>query len=142
MNIRFGEAITLAAVELPDQDQFEPGEGIPLVLYWRAEAYIPDRYKVFIHVRGEAYDPSDDSNIWGQQDQEPRNAVSPTTSWRPGEVIADDYLVYIQPDTPEGQYQIQVGLYLPLGGQRLPASEAAGAPLGDAVTIYEVEVSQ
>jgi len=140
MNVRFGDAITLVAVELPDRTGWRPGEGIPLTLYWRAEGVIAERYKVFVHLSGEAYDPADDSHIWGQQDQEPRNGASPTTAWRPGEVIADDYLVPLQPDAPPGVYRIQVGLYLPLGGQRLPAVGPAGEPLGDAVTMMEIEV--
>lgn len=141
LNIRFGSAITLAAVDLPDSATFHPGDHIPLTLYWRAESYIPEHYKVFVHVRGEAYDPSDDSNIWGQQDQEPRNNSSPTTAWQPGQIIADDYLVPIKSYTPSGHYKIQVGLYQPLGGQRLPLFGSDGTPMGDTATIYEIDVT-
>jgi 4-amino-4-deoxy-L-arabinose transferase-like glycosyltransferase len=140
LNIRLGEAITLAAVSLPDTTEFGAGEGIPLILYWRADGVIPQRYKVFMHLRGEAYDASDDSNIWGQQDQEPRNAARPTTSWLPDEIIADDYLIPIQADAPPGHYIIQIGLYLPLSGQRLLAVDSDGATMGDSIVIFEIDI--
>ena len=141
LNIRFGSVITLAAVDLPNTATFHPGDNIALTLYWRADGYIPEHYKVFVHVRGEAYDPLDDSNIWGQQDQEPRNNSSPTTAWRPGQIIADDYLVPIKSYTLPGHYQIQVGLYQPLGGQRLPLFASDGTPMGDTATIFEIEIT-
>jgi hypothetical protein len=131
VNARFGDYLTLVAVDLPEQTVWQPGESIPLVLYWRAERPIPERYKVFVHVIGEAFDVSDMTNIWGQQDQEPEGGARPTTSWRPGEVLSDDYLVPLQTDVPPGRYTIHIGLYLPLDGQRLPVSGADGAPLGD-----------
>lgn len=140
VDIRFGDMITLTAVEAPDQTVWHPGDGIPLVLYWRAEQPIPDRYKVFVHVIGEAFDTSDMTNIWGQQDQEPQGGLYPTTSWRPGSVLADDYLVPIQEDAPPGRYTLKVGLYLPLGGQRLPATGPGGEALGDAVAVFEVTI--
>jgi hypothetical protein len=139
--IRFGDSITLAAIDLPAQTTWKPGEGLPITLYWQTAGVIPDRYKAFIHVIGTAYDPSDNSNIWGQQDQEPRNAERPTTSWRPGETIADDYLIPIQADTPPGRYTIQLGLYLPLEGQRLPAFALDGTPLRDSIIIWEIDIA-
>ncbi len=141
LGIRFGDGITLRAIDRPDRATWAPGESIPLTLYWEAEAIIPDSYKVFVHVVGEAYDPTDDSNIWGQQDQEPRGGAAPTTAWRPGEVIADDYRVPIQPDAPPGRYAVRIGLYRPLGGQRLTAAAPDGSALGDAVTVLEITIA-
>lgn len=140
LNIRFGESITLVAVDLPDQMTWEPGDNLPLVLYWRAEGFTPERYKVFVHVIGDAYDASDDSNIWGQQDQEPRGGARPTTSWRPGEIIADDYLIPVQDDAPPGRYTIRVGMYLPLSNTRLPAFSDDGEALGDSIPIAEITI--
>ncbi len=141
VNVRFGEAITLVGVDLPDLAAWSPGEAIPLVLYWRAEQPIPERYKVFVHLVGDEYNPDSNNTVWGQQDQEPRGGAATTTGWLIGQLIADDYLVPIWENAPTGRYTLQVGLYLPVGGQRLLAFDESNNPLGDAVTIFEVEVS-
>jgi 4-amino-4-deoxy-L-arabinose transferase-like glycosyltransferase len=140
VDARFGEGIVLAAVDLPDRAAWSPGEGIPLTLYWEAQSPITEKYKVFVHLVGDTHNPASNNTIWGQQDQEPQGGVSPTTSWQPGAVVEDGYLIYVQDDAPPGRYRLQVGLYLPLGGDRLPAFDADGAPLGDSVTIFEVQV--
>ena len=141
VNVRFGDSIVLLAADLPEQTIWRPGEEIPLTLYWGAEGVIPERYKVFVHLSGEAYNPATNNTVWGQQDQEPNGGATPTTTWRPGLLIADDYLIPIREDAPPGQYTIQVGLYLPLDGRRLPVSDASGEPLGDSLTLLEVEIA-
>lgn len=139
-DVQYGVGIKLLGVDLPDQTTWQPGDGIPLTLYWRAQQPIPERYKVFVHLVGTEYNPETNNLVWGQQDQEPRNGADPTTSWRTGAIIADDYLIPVWEDAPPGDYQIQVGVYLPINGQRLPVFDADGEPLGDSVTVYEVTI--
>ncbi len=140
IGVRFGDSIYLLAVNLPDRTEWLPGESIPLTLYWQASHIIPERYKVFVHLVGEAYNPANNNTVWGQQDQEPRGGLAMTTSWLPSEIIVDDYLIPISPDAPAGHYTLQAGLYLPLEGNRLPATGAQGQPLGDSVVIFEIDV--
>jgi hypothetical protein len=140
IDMQYGPGIKLLGVDLPDQVVWEPGDGIPLTLYWQALQPIPERYKVFVHLVGTEYNPDTNNLVWGQQDQEPRNGAEPTTSWRTGALIADDYLVPVWEDAPPGAYQLQVGVYLPINGQRLPVFDADGQPLGDSVTVYEVTI--
>jgi hypothetical protein len=140
VGVRFGDNINLLAVSIPDRTEWLPGESIPLTLYWQASHIIPERYKVFVHLVGEAYNPVNNNTVWGQQDQEPRGGLAMTTSWLPGEIIVDDYLVPISPDAPPGHYRLQVGLYLPFEGNRLPAVNTQGQLLGDSVVIFEIEI--
>lgn len=140
LNYRFGDSIVLVGVSLPEQTEFAPGEQIPLVLYWQATGPTQERYKVFVHLVGEAYNTETRNNVWGQQDQEPRGGAAVTTSWRQDQIIADDYLIPISPDAPPGTYRIEAGLYLPLGWQRLPVVAGDGDSLGDHVVLGEVEV--
>jgi len=142
LHVRFGEHITLLAAELPPQTAFAPGETVPVTLYWQADAPIPERYKVFVHVVGETPNTETNNFVWGQQDQEPGGGTHPTTGWRPGQVIVDSYAVQIREDSPPGAYTVQVGLYLPLDWRRLPATGADGTPLGDAVTLLEIAVGE
>jgi hypothetical protein len=67
----------------------------------------------------------------------PGKGEYPTTSWIPGEYLADPYILPVSPDTPAGEYRIEVGLYSPLDGTRLPVSTAAGRPTGDRLLLPE-----
>ncbi len=139
-DMQYGAGIKLLGVDLPDQTTWEPGDGIPLTLYWQAQQPIPERYKVFVHLVGTEYNPETNNTVWGQQDQEPRNGADPTTSWRTGAIITDDYLIPVWEDAPPGDYLIQVGIYLPINGQRLPVFDEEGVPVGDSVMVYEVTI--
>lgn len=140
LNYRFGEGIALVGALLPEETTFHPGDSVPLTLYWQAVGLIRERYKVFVHFVGEEFNPETRNDLWGQQDQEPRGGAAVTTSWRQGQIIADDYLIPISPDAPPGAYRIEVGLYLPLGWERLAAVGPEGQPLGDHIVLHEVEV--
>jgi 4-amino-4-deoxy-L-arabinose transferase-like glycosyltransferase len=142
LNVHYGDSIVLLAADLPARTEWQTGENIPLTLYWSAEGVVAERYKVFVHLVGDAYNPETLNALWGQQDQEPRGGLSPTTSWRVGQVIADDYLIPIQEDAPPGAYTIQVGLYVPLDGTRLPAADDGGGSLGDSVVLFDLQIEE
>lgn len=142
INVRFGEAIILAGMELPERDTWSPGELIPLILYWQADGVIAERYKVFVHLVGESINPATGNTIWGQFDQEPRGGEAATTGWRLGEVIEDGYLIPIWEGAPPGRYTLQVGLYQLLDGQRLTAFDEQGAIAGDALIVFKLEITR
>jgi len=132
--------IRLQAVSLPDEQIWEAGTAIPITFYWEANQPLAERYKVFVHIVGDEYNPATNNAIWGQQDQEPNGGETPTTGWYPGDLVQDEYLVPISEDAPPGMYKIQVGMYQPLGGGRLPTFDAKGDPIGDTITLMEIEV--
>jgi hypothetical protein len=111
-----------------------------LTLYWSAEGSLPQRYKVFTHLLGETFNAAGGNFIWGQSDAEPAANTRPTTAWRAGEVIVDEHTMPIAADAPAGMYTIEVGLYEPVGGVRLPVLGPDGVPAGDHVIVTTVEV--
>ncbi len=98
------------------------GQGFELKLYWQARARVGRDYKVFLHLVDSA------GNLVAQQDQFPRNGKYPTRIWDTGEQIDDSYFFSLT-DLAPGQYRLQVGLYAPDTGERLIASDGAGAEL-------------
>ena len=48
------------------------------------------------------------------------NGEAPTTTWLPGEVIKDEYRLFVPPELPPGEYSLIVGMYIAETGQRLP----------------------
>lgn len=97
-----------------------PGDMLLLELRWQSLQAVAQDYYVFVHLldaRGEKID---------QRDGHPVQWMRPISSWRPGEEIVDHYGFLLPPDTLPGTYQIVVGLYDPVTGQRLPVSAGPG----------------
>jgi hypothetical protein len=84
----------------------KPGETLALTLVWRAaRGPTSDHWKVFTHLLDGA------SGVVAQRDAEPADNLRPTTSWRPGEQIQDNYGIAIPDDLPPGSYTLEVGMY-------------------------------
>lgn len=134
LNLDFGDNIRLLGYEL-DKETAVSGEPVYLTIYWQAQAPVPQRYKVFTHLIGETYNINSDNFLWGQQDNEPINNTRPTTTWRTGEVITDRYAIPLTADAPAGVYQVEIGLYDPATGVRLPILDGPDFVILDSVTV-------
>jgi mannosyltransferase len=110
------------------------GDILQLTLYWQAVKPIGERYKVFTHL----LDPGE--SIWGQRDAEPGGDKKITTTWKPGEVVPDNYGLLVLPGTPPGTYNIEIGMYRADTGQRLPIFAAGGRAPGDRLLLGPVQV--
>jgi len=129
LDTRFGENIRLVGYEL-DRVQIAPGETLQLTLHWQATAPVAQVYKVFTHLIG-ATNPVTQSPVWAQMDSEPVGGSRPTTTWKAGETIDDRYGLQIPPDTPPGEYTLEVGMYDPATFVRLPVFEGNGTRVAD-----------
>lgn len=132
-----GTAVRLLGYDLP-ADTYSPGQIIPLTLYWQARQEMSTPYVVFVHLLG-PYNPATANPIWGQEDIAPQHGERPTTGWSVGEVVADAHRVPIQANAPPGDYEIEVGMYDPATGRRLPVDEE-GQPPGDRVVLQVVHI--
>lgn len=129
LNVQLGDRITLQGYTL-QEESVAAGEILQLTLFWRAEAPIEERYKVFVQV----LDPA--NHIVGQRDAEPGGGARLTTLWPLGETIADNYGVLIRPGTPPGRYRLIAGLYSLTTGERLPVNG------NDKVLLSQVSVAR
>jgi mannosyltransferase len=109
------------------------GDTLQLTLFWQALTALDERYVVFVHVLDA------DGHIVGQRDTEPGGGAMLTTTWQPGQTIADNYGVLISHGTPPGEYRVQVGMYALDSGARLPVSQA-GQSLGDCFTLEPIRI--
>ncbi|USS41781.1 glycosyltransferase family 39 protein [Thermococcus aggregans] len=83
--------------------------------YWRTNSPIERDYEIFVHFTDEK------GNIIFQQDHQPCGGKCPTSSWKPGEIIHEAYIVKIP---AQGTYQIRIGFWYPDTGEKLPVDEA------------------
>jgi hypothetical protein len=114
MEARLGEAIRFLGYDL-STDKVKPGDSLHLTLYWQALKQMEASYAVFTHL----LDAED--RIWGQRDGLPDGGEAPTSSWIDGEIITDEYEIMVDPKASPGEYVIEIGMYDPRTGQRLPA---------------------
>jgi hypothetical protein len=110
-----------------------PGSTVTLTLSWSARARPAADYTVFVHVvdsRGK---------VVAQADAPPRSGRYPTSLWDPGETIVDPHQLALGPSLPPGSYRLEVGLYLPVTGRRLPLIGPDGAK-GDRVLLGAIPI--
>jgi 4-amino-4-deoxy-L-arabinose transferase-like glycosyltransferase len=134
LNARFGDFARLLGYDLRGGTSAYPGQSLTLILYWQALETSDRNYAVFAHV----VDAND--RIFGQRDQVPGNGDFPTTSWVPEEYLTDAYAIPVNPDTSVGDYWIELGLYNPVDGVRLPVTDADDQPLGDRLLLRETPI--
>ena len=132
-NARFGAAIMLDTFALPAAD-LHAGDALRLTLRWHAEAAVPQRYKVFVHLSA-----SRDAAPLAQHDSEPGGGLDPTTMWPVGVAIVDRQGVALPAELPAGRYELLLGVYDPASGQRLPVEAAAALP-GDRLLLATVTI--
>ncbi len=112
-----------------DRRVVHPGETLHVTLYWLALSPMEEDYTVFTHLLL----PPD--QVWAQEDDQPQDGQSPTSTWQPGQIIEDHYQLTLPVEArfgvPVGVYEIEVGLYSPATGDRLNVGLSdAGIVLG------------
>jgi mannosyltransferase len=114
--------------------EIEAGETLTLTLYWQASSEMARRYTVFTHLLDA------DNRILAQMDSEPLGGTHPTTKWQLGEIVRDNYGLLVAPDTPPGEYLLEVGMYYLPTLERLPVLDASGNVEADRVVLGRIVV--
>lgn len=119
---QFGDQITLERYAL-SAETLLTGDALQVRLDWQTNAVLTTRYKVFLQLL--------DANgvLAAQRDSEPGGGLTLTTTWTPGETIADQHALLL--DVPPGDYTLIVGLYdLDNSESRLPVADGNSLTLG------------
>ncbi|MCC7355369.1 MAG: hypothetical protein IT330_16630, partial [Anaerolineae bacterium] len=123
LDVVFGEGARLVGYDL--EAEARPGGQVRLTLYWQATAKMGTSYTVFVHLLAQ------DGRFGGQHDSIPSNGALPTAGWVVGEFLLDEHLFNIKPEAEPGLYRLEIGLYEPVGGQRLLVRGVAVQELSD-----------
>jgi 4-amino-4-deoxy-L-arabinose transferase-like glycosyltransferase len=129
LDAQFGADIRLLGYDLAGE-----GREYGLTLVWQAINAPPEDLTVFVHLLR----PDGTCCAW-QSDAAPQGGAYPTSRWVAGEVVIDIYGIVIPDDAPPGEYALEVGLYRPETGARLPLT-LDGAPAGDALRLQPIVV--
>jgi hypothetical protein len=134
VDFRSATVMRLLGYDLGTQS-VEPGGQVEVTLYWQALAPTDRDYTVFVHLLGEG------ELVVAQRDTLPGLGRLSTMWLEPGVRWADRYVLEVPhtaytPDTAI----IQVGLYDPVTGVRLPAVQGGGGAAGDSVRFGPVSI--
>ncbi len=110
------------------------GQNIHLTLYWLCTKNMRYDYTVFAQVRG------DGNQVWGQHDSWPGAGSYPTTSCEPGDIVEDVHPIDVAPNTPQGVYDLQIGLYDDTG-TRLQRINSNGRWSENYVSLNKIKVT-
>lgn len=128
VDINFGDRIRLLGMTVTP-DRVRPGEAVRLELYWKSIAEMDRDYSIGIHVLDQSM------NVIGSRDSYPGHGMLPTTLWRVGETIRDDYWVQTNGDVSlPNLARIEVDVYdrtnrtdlTPLDRERQPITPIIG----------------
>ena len=132
----FANQLQFLGYTLP-QNQVKAGEALPLTLYWQAPADKAPQadFMQFNHLLDSAGQPH------GGYERRPLEYYS-TLLWSPGEVVADGYTIPVAADAPPGQYYLDVGYYINVGGSAVNLPLVIDGKMSDIshVTIGPIEV--
>lgn len=125
IDARLGENIALIGYEAG-----RTGNDIALTLYWGSIAETRGDYTVFVHLLDSS------GRVIAQDDAQPGHRSYPTSRWRAGQVILDDYRLAIPPDA-RGDLKIEIGMYVLETGARLRMIDANGVPMENDRVLIE-----
>lgn len=119
-----------------ERQRLQAGETLRVVLEWQCVSPMNRDYTVFLHLL------DSENRVQAQIDRYPVNGTRPTSQWRQGETIIDVYEVALPADMPNGQYKLEMGLYLAATMERLPVVDEGLRPIDDHVVLGMVELGQ
>jgi len=113
LDVKFDEAATLNGADIN-----RSGSAITVTLYWQAKAITTTNFTAFVQLIGT------DDQVKQQIDNWQIAFDAPTSTWLPGQIIADQYVFEVSSSALSPDAAIGVGLYNAATGERLPAFSA------------------
>jgi hypothetical protein len=113
-----------------------PGETVALTLYWRGLEPMEANYNISAQFVDAGQRKA------AQQDGWPADGAAPTSSWEPGQVLADRHELTIYPEALPGVYNVRVVVYALEEGsiEHLPTVATDGQMQATHVVLTTVRV--
>ncbi|MCK6624868.1 MAG: glycosyltransferase family 39 protein [Anaerolineae bacterium] len=109
LEANFAGQVKLLGYDLP-QRRVQPGEGLPLTLYWQGLRWLGEDFVIFERLL------DNQEMAWGGYDRRAKENYS-TLFWAPGEIVTDGFAVPVDAAAPPGVYHLSLGWYRQVGEQ-------------------------
>jgi len=123
-----GDRVRLLGANVPARAN--PGEHLPVKLFWRAEREVFEDFTVFAQLLDR------EGKLLAQHDGIPHAGFLPTMLWYPGRIVEDARTLAIPRDATPGVYRLHAGLYRFDSLERLPVNES-----DESVDLGEVKIA-
>src|SRR5215469_6509225 len=112
-----------------------PGDATRVVLVFRAIKPTPEDWQVFVHV--------EDAEGRGERVNADHALRTPTSAWKPGEVIQDEFALTLPPGWRSRAVNVFVGLWLPStnGRMKVRNPEVVRTDGNDRVLLVQLPVT-
>ncbi len=107
-----GKVQILGAVANPGQ--LSPGDSTRIQLYFKVLQKMAEDYTIFVHVE-DVDGRIERMNV----DHQPNNGKSPTSEWKEGDTVRDEFGLYLPPGLPVRGLNLWAGLWEPKKDVRL-----------------------
>ncbi len=104
--------------------------------YWQRLERMDASYTVFTYVQDAQ------GQVWAQKDGLPAGGSRPTTGWGRGEVIRDEYELFLGSIAPPGVYAIEVGMYVLSTSQRSPVFDERERMVGNRRVLGQIRLRE
>jgi hypothetical protein len=131
--VAFEEQIALLGYDLPAR-RLNAGQMFEVTLHWSTEARLAENYTVFVHILDA------EGVLAGQHDSWPAEGQAPTSSWQPGQPVADRHRIQLPATLSPGAYRVGVGLYQAETGRRIPLRPEEGLFGQDMLELTQISV--
>jgi hypothetical protein len=118
-------------------DVRQAGDQMTVTLHWKALQRVDTAYQFFVHL----IDPISEKLV-AQADVMPYHWTYPTFWWEADEIVSDEITLPLA-GVPQGSYRLEIGVYDPDSGERLPLSDGDGRQPADRLVLPEmVEIAE
>ncbi len=136
LEIRYGEAMTLDGYTIVPSDRLVGGQVLRPAIEWRAQSETNARYVTVMELADAR------GNVWALDAREPLDGHSPTSQWRKGQIIGDQFKLALPSTMPPGDYQLRLGVKNHEQDEMLPAADAQGRALGEQPALATLRVEK
>jgi hypothetical protein len=134
-NIRFGDSMILLGYTLFPPTPWKGGTVSRPIVTWQATKRITEKYSIAIQVVDQQ------GHVWSRTIGEPHNGVTPTTQWKVGKPVGDQYQLNLPPTMPTGDYQIALEVHNS-DGAYLEAFDSEGTLIGTGLVLSTVRIEK
>jgi hypothetical protein len=106
INANFSNKIEFLGYDI-DKTKWEIYDVVHVTYYWKCLECLEEDYTVFVHFTDK------DGKIIYQQDHPFCHGAYPTSEWKKGEIIKEEYYFPISTKVKEAAYEIRIGVYIP-----------------------------
>ncbi len=140
LDVQLDENILGDSLSLPGYNirptSLQAGDAASITLWWQTAASMEMDYTAFIHIL------RPDGQVLVQEDRLLRSGNRPTSRWRVGEVVRDEYQLTLPPDAEPAQYVVTTGVYYWRTGERLPVWDGNGQRVtNDTIALGAITVA-